>query len=80
MSPRRDRSRPALADSNEDGTPIIYAFDSLHLHVQQSTLALVAYGRMGAGVFVYDFCPDCSEPFAVRGTMPMAEAHQCAVS
>ncbi|MXX54064.1 MAG: hypothetical protein F4Z35_09170 [Dehalococcoidia bacterium] len=39
-----------------------------------------AYGRQDAGVYVYDFCPDCSEPYAVRGTSPVAESHQCAVA
>ncbi len=48
-------------------------------HLEQIR-ALAAYGRMDAGVFVYDFCPDCSEPHIVRSTTPVADSHQCAAA
>ena len=36
-----------------------------------------AHGRMDAGVYVYDYCPNCSEPYIVRATTPVTESHQC---
>ena len=39
--------------------------------------ALAGYARQDAGVHVYDFCPNCDEPYAIRGTTSIAESHQC---
>lgn len=39
-----------------------------------------AYGRQDAGVYVYDFCPSCNEPYIVRATAPVVESHQCAAA
>lgn len=39
-----------------------------------------AHGRLDAGVYVYDFCPNCNEPYIVRATTPVAETHQCSVA
>ncbi len=39
--------------------------------------AIAGYGRREAGVHVYDFCPNCDEPYVVRGTSQI-ESHQCA--
>ena len=58
--------------ANADTPPDVPPLDQIR--------TLAAHGRMDAGVFVYDFCPDCNEPCIVRATTPVPESHQCAVA
>ena len=41
--------------------------------------AFAGYARQDAGVHVYDFCPDCGEPYAVKATTQL-EPHSCAAA
>ena len=43
-------------------------------HPLEQIRAFAGYGRQGAGVHVYDFCPICDEAFAVN----TSDSHQCA--
>ncbi len=47
------------------------------LHPLDQIRAFAGYGRHGAGVHVYDFCPICDESFSV-GDSASSESHLCA--
>ncbi len=58
--------------ANADIPPSVAPLDQIR--------AFAAHGRLDAGVHVYDFCQNCSEPYSVRGTTPPVGSHQCAAS